>query len=123
MVAIRCTALMCALALLTLPTDSAIAQDAPPAPAEATTAGSGADTPPTEQNSAAEESAASDKTATPSQAAPEKPPTPPAMVEELPFNIRPYEVLVTTGVGPGCLTDTRLRADLLRDIDRAIQRM
>ena len=47
----------------------------------------------------------------------------PEIVEELPFKIRPYEVLVTTGFAPDCLPDNRLRAEVIRDIDRGIQRM
>lgn len=47
----------------------------------------------------------------------------PEIVEELPFKLRPYEVLVTTGFSSGCLVNPQLREELITDIDESIERM
>lgn len=73
---------------------------------------------------ATEPAATADKAASAEQGDKKETPAAPAEpVEQLPFNIRPYEVLVTTGFAPDCLPEERLRAQLITDIDQAIERM
>ena len=73
---------------------------APPAGADATEAATGDQAASAEQGGDAKETSA----------------TPAEPVELLPFKIRPYEVLVTTGFAPDCLPEERLRAQLITQV-------
>lgn len=92
--------------------ESPTSSDPPAAQPAQTAAVPGDAAPATDEATAAESGSEADK-----------PATPPEPVVELPFKVRPYEVLVTTGFAPDCLTDERLRTQLMTDLDRAIERM